>query len=78
MSALRTPNSRFTNLPGYPFEPHWHALASGLRLHYVDEGPRSAPAVLMLHGEPSWYENKHHRQLQPSECGGTNMIFKLI
>ncbi|MGH8442504.1 MAG: haloalkane dehalogenase [Nevskiaceae bacterium] len=54
MSALRTPNSRFTNLPGYPFAPHWHALASGLRLHYVDEGPRGAPAVLMLHGEPSW------------------------
>src|SRR5262249_26766201 len=26
----------------------------GLRIHYVDEGPREAPAVLMLHGEPSW------------------------
>jgi pimeloyl-ACP methyl ester carboxylesterase len=27
---------------------------SGLRLHYLDEGPRDAPPVLMLHGNPSW------------------------
>ncbi|HUR40886.1 MAG TPA: haloalkane dehalogenase [Verrucomicrobiae bacterium] len=54
MDALRTPDSRFENLPGYPFAPHWHTLASGLRMHYVDEGPRGAPVVLMLHGEPSW------------------------
>jgi haloalkane dehalogenase len=25
-----------------------------LRVHYVDEGPRDAPVVLMMHGEPSW------------------------
>ena len=54
MAALRTPESRFTNLPGYAFAPHWHELRDGLRLHYVDEGPRDAPAVLLLHGEPSW------------------------
>jgi pimeloyl-ACP methyl ester carboxylesterase len=38
----------------YPFEPHWLALPSGHRMHYVDEGPRDAPAVLMLHGNPTW------------------------
>jgi haloalkane dehalogenase len=54
MAALRTPDARFENLPGYPFAAHWHTLASGLRLHYLDEGPRDAPIVLMLHGEPSW------------------------
>jgi haloalkane dehalogenase len=54
MAALRTPDARFENLPDYPFAPHWHVLPSGLRMHYVDEGPRDAPAVLMLHGEPSW------------------------
>ena len=54
MDALRTPDARFTSLPGYPFEPRWHVLGSGLRMHYVDEGPRDAPPVLMLHGEPSW------------------------
>lgn len=54
MKSLRTPDERFADLPGYPFAPHWHTLKSGLRMHYVDEGPRDAPAVLMLHGEPSW------------------------
>jgi haloalkane dehalogenase len=30
------------------------AKGGELRMHYVDEGPREAPVVLMLHGEPSW------------------------
>jgi haloalkane dehalogenase len=29
-------------------------LSDDVRLHYVDEGPRDADVVLMLHGEPSW------------------------
>ena len=53
MNALRTPDDRFVNLPGYPFEPHYIDV-DGLRMHYVDEGPRDAQPVLMLHGEPSW------------------------
>jgi haloalkane dehalogenase len=54
MTALRTPDERFANLPDYPFAPHYLTLGDGLRMHYVDEGPRGAPTVLMLHGEPSW------------------------
>jgi haloalkane dehalogenase len=58
MQALRTPDDRFQNLPGYPFEPHYLSVpdpeGGQLRLHYLDEGPSSAPVVLMLHGEPSW------------------------
>lgn len=38
----------------YPFEPRWLTLPSGHRMHYVDEGPRDAPVVLMLHGNPTW------------------------
>jgi haloalkane dehalogenase len=53
MEILRTPDERFENLPGYDFEPHY-AEVDGLRMHYVDEGPRDAPPVLLLHGEPSW------------------------
>ena len=53
VNALRTPDDRFVNLPGYPFEPHYVDV-DGLRMHYVDEGPRDAQPVLMLHGEPSW------------------------
>lgn len=54
MTALRTPDSRFDNLPDFPYAPRYHTLREGLRLHYVDEGPRDAPVILMLHGEPSW------------------------
>jgi pimeloyl-ACP methyl ester carboxylesterase len=37
----------------YPFESHWLNIA-GLRLHYLDEGPRDAPVILMVHGNPTW------------------------
>jgi len=53
MDILRTPDERFADLAGYPFAPHYLAV-DGLRVHYVDEGPRGAAPVLMLHGEPSW------------------------
>ncbi len=53
METLRTPDDRFANLPGYPFAPHY-TETDGIRIHYVDEGPRGAAPVLMMHGEPSW------------------------
>lgn len=56
--VLRTPDERFAELPGFPFAPHYtEALAGfeGLRVHYVDEGPRDATTtVLCLHGQPTW------------------------
>ncbi|MDZ4869205.1 MAG: haloalkane dehalogenase [Alphaproteobacteria bacterium] len=58
MKILRTPETRFANIPDYPFAPHYldirDADGTTMRLHYVDEGPRDAAPVLMLHGEPSW------------------------
>jgi haloalkane dehalogenase len=58
MKLLRTPDSRFAGLPDYPFSPHYMVIrdADGteIRLHYIDEGPRDAAPVLLLHGEPSW------------------------
>ena len=51
--VLRTPDERFQGLPGYDFAPAW-LDAGGLRIHYVDDGPRDAAPVLLLHGEPSW------------------------
>jgi haloalkane dehalogenase len=53
LDTLRTPDERFTGLPGYAFEPHY-AEIHGMRMHYIDEGPRDAAPVLLLHGEPSW------------------------
>jgi haloalkane dehalogenase len=37
----------------YPFESRWLDLECG-RLHYLDQGPRDAPALLLLHGNPTW------------------------
>lgn len=51
--VLRTPDDRFVSLPDYPFAPHYVEV-DGLRMHYVDEGPRDAPPILLLHGQPSW------------------------
>ena len=51
MSVYRTPDERFSELPGYPFAPHY-LEQDGLRMHYVDEG--SGTPVLLLHGEPTW------------------------
>jgi haloalkane dehalogenase len=51
MDVLRTPDERFANLPGYPYEPHYVEV-DGLRLHHIDEG--SGAPVLCFHGEPSW------------------------
>src|SRR5262245_28528891 len=53
MDALRTPADRFGSLPGYSYAPHYVDV-DGLRVHYLDEGPRDAAPILCLHGEPSW------------------------
>lgn len=57
MEIIRTPDERFTGLPGFPFEPRYVEIdyrGTKLRMHYVDEGDPSSDPVLMLHGEPSW------------------------
>jgi pimeloyl-ACP methyl ester carboxylesterase len=56
--ALRTPERCFDDLPGYPWPGHYLSdlpALDGLRLHYLDEGPRQAPRTwLCLHGNPAW------------------------
>src|SRR3954447_14603254 len=60
MDFVRTPDERFNDLPGYPFEPQYVDVRAGdgsdttLRVHYLDEGGGSGETVLLLHGEPSW------------------------
>ncbi|KPQ20879.1 MAG: putative hydrolases or acyltransferases (alpha/beta hydrolase superfamily) [Porphyrobacter sp. HL-46] len=59
MEILRTPDAAFERISDYPFAPHYLEIAdpgtgTSLRIHYIDEGPRDAPVVLMMHGEPSW------------------------
>lgn len=58
MDILRTPDERFRDLPGFPWAPHDVAILEGfegLRVHYLDEGPRDAElTALCLHGNPTW------------------------
>jgi haloalkane dehalogenase len=50
---VRTPDTRFENLPDFPYEGK-HIEIDGLRQGYVDEGPADADPILLLHGQPSW------------------------
>lgn len=63
--VTRTPESRFTDLPDYPFTPNYVEVNLGdgfgtqLRMHYIDERPSdptksSGETILLLHGNPSW------------------------
>ena len=56
--ALRTPERCFDDLPGYPWPAHYLSdlpALGGLRMHYLDEGPKHAPRTwLCLHGNPAW------------------------
>ncbi len=81
--VLRTPEERFSNLRGYAFAPHYTMISAAggaaLRLHHVDEGPRDASPILLLHGEPTWsylYRNfipplaaQGHRVVAPDLIG---------
>ena len=54
LHVLRTPDARFADLPDWPYPPHY-LEHGGLRMAYIDEGPRdAAETVLALHGEPTW------------------------
>jgi haloalkane dehalogenase len=64
VGILRTPDSAFTDLLDYSFEPNYIEVSNPgcigngetkLRVHYVDEGDKkSRETILLLHGEPTW------------------------
>lgn len=53
----------------YPFAPKSFLTPQGARLSYVDEGPRSDHAILMLHGNPTWsfYYRDLVKRLAPTQ-----------
>ena len=79
MEILRTPNECFSNLEGYAFEPHYVEVAAtgpegpALRIHYIDEGPRDAAPVLLMHGNPTW-SYLHRRFVPPLVAAGHRVV----
>ena len=58
MDVLSTPDQRFENLPGYPFEPICLTIPgteyTQLHMHRIDEGAEKAEPVFLMHGEHTW------------------------
>ena len=72
IESIRTPDSRFSNLPGYDFAPNYVEV-DGLRMHYLDEGPAEGAIVLLLHGEPSW-SYLYRKMIPPLRDAGFRVI----
>jgi len=70
--VFRTPESRFDNLPGYDFAPNYTDI-DGLRMHYVDEGPRDGRPVVCFHGEPTW-AYLYRKMVGPLVDGGHRVV----
>ena len=74
--VLRTLEERFVNLPDFPYDPVYIDDLKGfegLRLHYVDEGPKNADhTFLCLHGEPTW--GYLYRKMIPIFAGVENRV----
>jgi haloalkane dehalogenase len=68
----RTPDERFADLPDFDFEPHF-AEVGGLRLAFLDEGPRDAAPVVLFHGEPTW-SFLYRKVLPPLVAAGHRVI----
>ncbi|MCX5740782.1 MAG: hypothetical protein NTZ61_20230 [Proteobacteria bacterium] len=50
--VLRTPESRFERVAGFPWTPHYLEVYPGLRMAHLDTDPRDAEETLvLLHGE---------------------------
>ncbi|MEY4670515.1 MAG: alpha/beta fold hydrolase [Sphingomonadaceae bacterium] len=83
MDVLRTDDSYFVGLPGYPFAPNYVEDLpgyEGMRVHYLDEGPSDAEVTfLCLHGQPAWsylyrkmipvFASAGHRVIAPDLLG---------
>jgi haloalkane dehalogenase len=78
VKVLRTPDAAFDAITDFPFAPRYADIADAqdkttLRVHYIDEGPRDAPVVLMMHGEPTWSYLYRH-MVGPVAASGLRVV----
>src|SRR6185369_6877555 len=69
--AMRTPDDRFANLPGFNWKPNYLEW-QGLRVHYLDEG-KGSRTLLCLHGEPTW-SYLYRKMIPPFVAAGYRVI----
>lgn len=55
----------------YPYSSNWLDL-DGHKYHYLDEGPRDATALVMVHGNPTW--SFYYRHLIDAFAGDFRVI----
>ena len=69
--AMRTPEARFADLPGFPWAPRYLEW-QGLRIHYLDEGA-GEKTLLCLHGKPTW-SYLYRRMIPPFVAAGWRVV----
>ena len=79
VAALRTPDERFADLPGWPEAPQYcEPLGDGLRMAYTDIGPKDAKVTaLCLHGNPTWSYIYRHMAPVPARSSTKECLQKL-
>jgi haloalkane dehalogenase len=70
LEVFRTPDERFSGLPGYDFDPHY-VQVDGLRLHYLDEG--EGDPIVLFHGEPTW-SYLYRKMIPPLVAAGHRVV----
>ncbi len=71
-TILRTPDGCFSAVPDFPYAPRYTEVG-GLRIAHVDEGPRDAPPVLLMHGEPTW-SFLYRKMIPPLVAAGHRVV----
>lgn len=70
--VLRTPDECFANIVDFPYSPHYRTIG-GLRIACIDEGPRDAAPVLLMHGEPTW-SYLYRKMIPPLVAAGHRVV----
>jgi haloalkane dehalogenase len=82
MDILRTPEERFADLEGFPWEPRYASVPDGeggdLRMAWVEAGPAAGPVALLLHGEPTWSYLYRHVIRELADAGVRAVAVDLV
>lgn len=77
MEIRRTPDERFVKLEGYSYKPNYTEIVDAdgtrLRINHVDEGPRDAKPILLIHGNPTW-SYLYRKMIDPLVAAGHRVI----